>query len=108
MTTVQDLSKKSVKIHKLWCEFHRNLSLIDSIPSSIVDEITDPDDKVWRNLYKLRSDALPSLRKNFKEFDKLTEDFSKTTDGEKYLQYDIIINQTEDRIMIFTSYHLMK
>jgi len=37
MTTVQDSTKKSVKIHQLWCEFHRNLTLIDLIPSSIVD-----------------------------------------------------------------------
>jgi hypothetical protein len=44
-------TKKSVKIHQLWCEFHRNLTLSDLIPSSIVDEITDHWDKVWRNLY---------------------------------------------------------
>jgi len=93
---------------KLWCEFHRNLTPIDLIPSSIVDEITDPWDKVWRNLYKLRSDALPSLQKNFIELEKLSGEFSKTTDGEDFLQYDSIINQTEDRIMIFTSYRLMK
>ncbi len=46
--------------------------------------------------------------KNLIEFDKLTGEFSKTTDGEEFLQYDSIINQAEDRVMIFTSYHLMK
>ena len=43
-TTVKDLSKKSVSIHKLWCDFHKNLSLVDLIPSNIVDEITAPYD----------------------------------------------------------------
>ncbi len=55
-TTVQDVSKKSVQIHDLWKDFHKNLTIdkiptFDKIPSNIVDELTDPYESVARTLY---------------------------------------------------------
>ena len=77
-TTVQDVSKKSVQIHDLWKEFHKNLTSVDKIPSNIVDEITDPYESVARNLYATRNESIPSLGKNFIELEKLTEEIGKT------------------------------
>jgi len=107
-TTVQDVSKKSVQIHDLWKEFHKNLTSVDKIPSNIVDEITDPYESVARNLYSTRNESIPSLGKNFIELEKLTEEIGKTLDGEDFLQYDSIIGKNSDRIMLFSSNRLLK
>ena len=94
----------------LWKNFHKNLNLVDNIPSEFVDMLVEPWSKVKRQLQRIQKDAhnLPTLHRNFIEFEKLTGDYSLTTDKESFLRYDSIIDRRDNRIMIFTSNRLLE
>ena len=98
---------KKIAVKELWREFQRNLTLVDTIPSIIVDELIVPWDRCRRQLYSIRK--FPTLINNLIEFEKTSSSiFSETLDGKEFLLYDSIIERTTNRIMIFSSYRLLE